>query len=226
MNFFPENPPFPYWTGPYSPARGNKSGFRVKSGKLGTWVNSDVGRSFCTIQESAGVSQLSNLVPSHWQGGRILLTPAGYVVKPLPNEGEIGLRVVIGRFEGEFWLVCNGQQIDLSSSLSLSAGSPWPGPSTIGLECVIKSDGSLVTQWNHPSEYGQEIMSETISGPNKELLAGLKKARPNDNGARVRVTIGGHVISNKRERDGWAAFYVGRVCWAQFQNWGKWVQRR
>jgi hypothetical protein len=224
MKFYPSKSPFPYWTGPYSPARG-KSGFRVKNGKLGAWVSSEEGRSFCIALETDGISNLAEFVTSNWQGGRLLFLPNGIIVKPLQNEKDAGMRVIVGRYEGGLKLISESGEIDLSVS-SYSSGSEWPGPSTIGLECTIKTDGSLVTSWQQPSEYGSEKYSEKITSANPGLIAGFKKARPYDNGGRVRVTVCGHVITNKETNDGWKSFYVGQAHTDEFSKWDKWIQTR
>lgn len=224
MKFVPEKAPFPYWLGPYSPARGN-TGFRIKNGELGAWINTDEGRSFCVAQNTDGVSNLTKLVKQHWQGGRLLFLPTGIIVKPLQNEDEAGLRVVVGRYEGGFKIKTETGVIDLSTQ-EYSPGSVWTGPSSVGLECTIKPDGSLQTSWQQPSDYGQEQYREKITGPDPSLMAGFKKARPHDSGGRVRVTVCGHAITNRETREGWKAFYVGKIKPSQFGKWDKWIQRR
>ncbi len=212
MKFIPEKTPFPCWVGPYSPARGNNSGFRIRNGQLGAWIDSDAGGTFCVAHDTDGVLTLTKLVQNHWHGGRLLFLPDGTIVKPLQNEDETGLRVV-GRYEGGFKIQTGDSVIDLSSR-SHSPGTEWPGLSAIGLECTIKSDGTLYTGWKR------------LSDSNLALIAGFKKARPDDSGGRVRVTVCGHVVTNKKTRDGWKAFYVGKVEPSQFEKWDKWIQRR
>ena len=224
MKFFPSESPFPYWTGPYSPARGN-SGFRVKNGQLGTWVNTDEGRSFCVALRTEGVIKLTELVRANWQGGRLLFLPSGLIVKPLQQENEAGMRVVVGYFEGGLKLETDRGAFDFSST-DFTPGEVWRGPGSVGLECTLKSDGSLVTSWQRPTGYGAEKYSERISLANSDLISGFRKARPHDSGGRVRITVCGHVITNRETKDGWKAFYVGRVDVDKFSNWQRWIQSR
>jgi hypothetical protein len=225
--FTPEPVPFPYWDGPYTPARGSYSGFRIRGGILGAWVSSDDSQSFCEVQRSDGVKRLTDLISRHWSGGRLLFLPSGLIVKPLQNEDERGARVVVGRYEGKFSVLVGNNWFDfLAPSLGIAAGSVWDGPGTIGLECSMKGDGSLSTSWEVPSEFGAEGHQNVLSGPNKTLLDGFKAARPNDQGGRVRVTVGGHVLTKREMRHGWKTFYVGRVAVDTLQNWDNWKRRR
>ena len=227
MKFTPETSPFPYWVGPYTPARGSYSGFRIRGGMLGAWVSSDDGQIFCEVQQSDGVKRLTDLVTKHWLGGRLLFLPSGLVVKPLQNDDERGVRVVVGRYEGSFLVRVGNNWLDfLAPSLGIAAGSIWDGPGTIGLECSLKADGSLSTSWEAPSEFGSERHQQVISGPNNALLTGFRTARPSDEGGRVRVTVGGHVMTKKELRNGWKTFYVGRVALHNPRNWESWKRRR
>jgi len=225
MIFQPEAFPFPRWIGPYSPARGNNSGFRIRRGQLGANVVTESGQEFWTAQQTQGVLDLVQLIKAHWQGGRIVLLPNGFVVKPLPNDTE---RVLIGRVSDS--LILNGdgcQVLDFSNLRYLTPGSCWPGPGTIGLESTIRSDGSLTSRWYRPTEYGQEETQEVIAGPNASLLEDFQEARPGENSCRVRITIGGHVITNRSERDGsLQPHYIGRVAPSIFRNWERWIEGR
>jgi len=226
MIFTPETLPFPCWVGPYTPARGSYYGFRIRGGMLGAWVSSDDGHSFCEVQQSDGVKRLTDLVARHWSGGRLLFLPSGLVVKPLQNDDERGARVVVGRYEGSFPVRVGNNWLDfLAPSLGIAAGSVWDGPGTIGLECSIKADGSLLTSWDAPSEFGAERHQHVISGPNNALLTGFRAARPSDEGGRVRVTVGGHVMTKKEMRHGWKTFYVGRIATDNLRNWDNWKRR-
>jgi hypothetical protein len=132
MKFTPETSPFPYWVGPYTPARGSYSGFRIRGGMLGAWVSSEDGQSFCEVQQSDGVRRLTELVARHWSGGRLLFLPSGFVVKPLQNDDERGVRVVVGRYEGNFLVRVGNNWLDfLAPSLGMEAGSIWDGISTL-----------------------------------------------------------------------------------------------
>lgn len=226
MIFTPETLPFPWWVGPYTPARGSYSGFRIRGGMLGAWVSSDDGQSFSEVQQSDGIKRLTDLVARHWSGGRLLFLPSGLVVKPLQNDDERGARVVIGRCEGSFPVRVGNNWLDFCApSLGIAAGSAWYGPGTIGLECSIKADGSLLTSWDSPSDFGAERHQHVISGPNNALLTGFRAARPSDEGGRVRVTVGGHVMTKKEMRHGWKTFYVGRIATDNLRNWDNWKRR-
>lgn len=224
MIFQPETLPFPRWYGPYSPARGRNSGFRIRGGVLGATAVSDEGLEFWTARQTQGVRDLVRLVQTHWQGGRVVLLPNGFVVKPLPNDTE---RVLIGRANDALALTTNSCSVfDFSNLRYLTPGSLWPGPGTIGLECTIRVDGSLSSQWFRSTEYGQEQTQELLAGPNPALAEGFKQARLGLNAGRVRITVGGHVITN-REGDGdWRPYYAGRVVESVYDNWERWIERR
>ncbi len=228
MKFTAKPYPFPNWFGPYSPARGSQSGFRVRYGKLGTWFTSDEGQSFEAVQNTAGTRQLTNLVKKYYGNGRVLFLPCGYVVKPLQKQDERGLRVLVGQYEGGFVISVGKINIDFSRTDNLfSPGSAWPGPGNIGLECKIQSDGSLVTKWYQPSDFGHNEYEKEIVGENRSLISAFHKARPEDGVGRVRITINGHVITNKQVGyKCWKPFYLGRIDTSQFSGWGRWMEKK
>ena len=226
MIFEPETTPFPAWLGPYSPARGNRSGFRVKYGVLGAWVTTDYGQTFCAAERTAGTARLAELVRARWSGGRIEFLPGGIVVKPLQDESERGRRVVLGRYTGSFRLHTGARPIDFSATAGFVPGTEWQGPGSVGLECRIRPDGSLVSRWTHPSRFGEERHEALVFGPNPALFAAFRRVRRYDTGGRVRITLGGHVITSRETGYGWAPFYVGRVDPAQFRNSSTWLERR
>lgn len=226
MTFSPEGWPFPHWKGPYSPSRGKWSGFRVRNERLGAWSSANGRLSFCPIHETAGVNDLTKLVIRHFKGGgRVLMLPSGHVIKPLQEYEERGKRVFIGRFKGAFKLNVGDERIDLETTGPFAPGDPWPGSGTIGLECTIGGDGSLTTRWQQPSEYGSDLYREKITGPDQRLASGFRKARPHDEVGRVRVTVGGHTITNRKVGEIWKTFYVGRVDPARLENWNRWIER-
>jgi len=225
VRFFREREPFPYWLGPYSPSRGKYFGFRIKNGQLGAWIKKDCERSFCFVKKTQGVSDLATLVQNNWYGGRILFLPGGLIVKPLQNEDESGRRVVVGRYAGGFEILTENGIVDLALG-RYTSGSEWPGLGTIGLECVIDSTGALSTKWQRPSDYGQERYEERITSPNPTLIAGFKKARPYETSGRVRVTVCGHVTTNRKVQDDWKTFYIGKIELSSFAKWDHWIQRR
>src|SRR5688572_111880 len=105
LAFRPESAAFPRWMGPFSPARGSYSGFRVRDGRLGTWVADDDERAFWPVVVGPGARMLVQLVWEQWGGGRVLLLPNGFVVKPLQRDDHVGKRVLIGRVSGPIVLV-------------------------------------------------------------------------------------------------------------------------
>ena len=227
FTFEPESKPFPRWMGPFSPARGKRSGFRFHQGRLGTWVADRSSMVFWPIADGRGTRDVANLVRGEWGGGRVLFLPNGFVVKPLQADDEVGKRAFIGRFQGTFVLErCGQPKFDLGSPGTVSLGDPWPGPTTTGLECALQSDGSLVCSWYHPTQQGRDGVSRTLRGPDRSLAAGLRAARPGDAGGRVRLTANGHVITNRQERDGtWTSRYVGFVDSSTWTNWDNWIER-
>ncbi len=226
MNFAPYTTPFPSWLGPYTPARGTTSGFRVKNGKLGAWVYSDEGGQFWSANQTSGTERLEKLVKQHWRGGRIMFLPCGYVVKPLQDEDERGMRVVIGEYKGEFLLSYGREKIDFSQGSEFVPGSEWSGPKSIGLECTFRIDGSISTNWYQPSDFGREEYTERIAEADKEFISIFRRVRPYDSIGRVRLTIGGHVITNKETPGGWKSFYVGRLDTSQFRDWERYLRRK
>lgn len=208
----------PRWWGPYSPARGTRSGFRFHRGKLGAWVQSGDGTAFWEVESSEGAERLTEMVLRRWGGGRVLFLPFGLVVKPLPggwngNEDDVGKRVLLGVYDGPLRLRSPwGDRFDASNPEGLKPGDPWTGPSTIGLECVLERGGALRCHWSHPTRWGSETVSELLRGPDAKLYRRFRTARPGDVAGRVRVCAGGVVLTNRQTRFGdWEAVYLGRV---------------
>lgn len=215
--------PFPRWWGPFSPARGNTRGFRFHDGRLGTWVEDEDSRSFWSVKRSAGVAKLEKLVLDSFRGGRVLLLPNGSVVKPLQTDAERGRRAYLGEFSGDVVLERgDGGLFSLESPGRLKPGDRWPGPSTTGLECTIKADGSLECSWYHPTEHGRDTETKRMAPPSTVLAQGFRAARPGVSAGRVRVTAKGHVITNRQVRGQWQCFWVGRVAidkWPWLDEW-------
>ena len=88
FEFTPYSQPFPEWHGPYSPARGDDWGFRVRGGLLMTVVATEDGQEEWVVRQAEGAELLQQIVRSHWGGGRVLLLPNGLVVKPNPDESD------------------------------------------------------------------------------------------------------------------------------------------
>lgn len=224
FSFEVERKPFPRWLGPFSPARGTYSGFRFHQRRLGTWVESEQMREFWPLLESPGARSLARTVLDDWGGGRVLLLPNGFVIKPLQGDYEVGRRVLIGRFRGAVVLERpEGGVFDLSNPGQIAPGAPWPGPKTTGLECAIQPDGSLACNWYHPTKTGRDEVRALLHPPDRLLASGFRKCRPSDTGGRVRVTANGHAITNRQERDGaWVSLYVGRIhpdSWPHRKEW-------
>lgn len=228
LAFQPLERPFPRWIGPFSPARGTRSGFRFHQGRLGTWVGDESGMRFWAVVDGHGARTIATLVRDEWGGGRVLFLPNGFVVKPLQTDDEVGRRVLIGRFQGAIVLERPGQsRFDLGQPGAVRPGNPWPGPTTTGLECAIHSDGSLVCSWYHPTQWGRDEASKQLRGPDRSLAAGFRAARPSAAGGRVLITGNGHIITNRQGRDGtWGSIYVGYVDPGSWAGWEHWIERR
>lgn len=224
--FEPQARPFPRWIGPFSPARGTRSGFRFHQGRLGIWVSGQSGMTFWPVVDSHGTRSLAALVRREWGGGRVLLLPNGFVVKPLQGDEEVGRRVLIGHLRGPVILERTNQpNFDLSRPGKLGPGDPWPGPTTSGLEFAIQPNGSLVCSWYHPTPRGRDEVSEQLHGPDPSLAAGFRRARPGNSGGRVRVTANGHVITNRQDQHGeWVCIYVGWIDPRSWAEWHAWIE--
>ena len=160
-------------------------------------------------------------------GGRVLFLPNGFVVKPLQDDSEKGNRVLIGCFHGAIMLERPGQSdFDLSKSYALRPGDLWPGPTTTGLECAMQADGSLQCSWYHPSRFGRDEVSQVLRGPDRSLAEGFRAARSDASGGRVRITAGGHIITNRQEsNDTWASIFVGLIDPRSFKDWKMWIEK-
>lgn len=223
--FTPAPTPFARWVGPYSPARGNKSGFRFYRGRLGVWVRADDVEAFWQVEPCSGAQGLEQLVKVVWGHGRVLLLPDGKVIKPAPA-GD-GARFLVGRLRGAIVLVRpDGTRFDLSATRNLDRGELWPGPSTTGIECRIDWKGRILCDWETPTDLGKLSQTMQITGPDPDLASGLRKARPGMTAARVRVQAGGAVITNGDSNDDysvvWTPRYVGHIdlrSWPRASQW-------
>jgi hypothetical protein len=166
-------------------------------------------------------------VSEEWGGGRVLLLPNGFVLKPLQTDYEVGKRALIGRFHGAIVLERPDKStFDLSKPGTIRPGDRWTGPTTTGLECAMQSDGSLACSWYHPTNMGRDVVTESLSEPDRSLVGGFRTARPGDGGGRVRVTANGHVITNRQEKNGtWVSIYVGWTDPRAWKNWDKWIEK-
>lgn len=220
--------PLPRWMGPFSSARGTNTGFRFHQDRLGTWVVSGSNMAFWPVVDCQGARDIAALVRRLWRGGRVLLLPNGFVVKPLQHDTDIGQRLLLGRFKGSIRLEREDRPaFDMSNPGALTPGDKWFGPATTGLECVIQSDGLLTCTWYHPTRLGRDEVSAPLSGPNRSLADGFRLARPGNAIGRVRVTANGHVITNRSDTNGdLIAVWVGKVDTGLFTGWDKWIERR
>jgi hypothetical protein len=226
MSFFftPAPRPFHLWLGPFVAARGRTTDFRVRGEEFGAVVRSQEGERFWPAIETRGLKMMTGLVKDNWRGGRVLLLPDGHVVKPLQEEEERGLRVLIGRYSGSFALRMPGEgQFDLSPSATHRVGRPWGGPASVGIECAIHDDGSLHCKWWQRHGGGLFEVNSQVCGPDPALAQGFRAARPGAEGGRVRVTVSGHVITNRETSPkNWTSLYVGRIDprnWTHDQSW-------
>lgn len=225
FTFRAASPPFRRWMGPFSPSRGDTYGFRVRNKTLGVWISSSFGMEFWTAVGS-GAADLARHVAQHFGGGRVLLLPLGLVVKPLRDE-EVGKRALVGWFEGALRLMSEfGETIDMCEVDGLRPGEVWPGPTTTGLECVVTDAGALHCSWYHPAPYGREETRCQLRDADERLLAGFRRCRPNDVAGRVRLTMHGHVITNRQTPEGsWECLYVGWVDPRTLATSNNWISK-
>jgi len=226
FTFDPFPRPFPRWMGPFSPARGTRSGFRFHEGRLGTWVGAAFGIGFWPVADGLGARTLAKLVREEWGGGRVLFLPNGFVVKPLQTDDEIGKRALIGRFHGPIVFERQSKStFDLSKPGAIRPGDLWTGPTTTGLECVMQADGSLSCSWYHPTRLGRDEVTQSLRGPDPSLATGFRAARSGDTGGRVRITANGHVITNRQENSTWLSVYIGWIDPGAWKHWEKWIEK-
>ncbi len=216
MNYEPFQEPLP-WYGPYSPARGTNSGFRIRNRRLGIYTNDD--SEPWLAKQTNGVRELEQQVIERYGGGRILFLPSGHVIKP--DSGGTGHRSVIGKYKGEFSIL--GREngiIDFSSEFE--PGSRWLGPNnSIGLECQLEVAGNgLQTEWYIPRNYGRDNNHEEIAIVNPNITHMFEECRPNIAQGRIQLLIGGHIITKTQEGySNWVTYYIGRIDLSQFNDW-------
>jgi len=215
--------PFPRWFGPYSAGHGRTSGFRIRGGLLRTIVRTPTGEQTWFAHQNDGVRRLQSLVVSRWGGGRVLLLPNGWVIKP--DQAGNGIRWAIGRFSGPLILQRpDGTWFNMAAPGALQPGMRWPGPDTTGLKCVLDITGTLRTKVTRPTTYCEEIVEITLVAGDAALARGLRAARPGDWSASVRVTENGHVITKRQDAGEWTSVYVGFVDPARWPHDEAWVE--
>lgn len=221
--FEPLTPPFKAWLGPFSPARGTSTGFRVHRGELGVWHREDDTSEFWTVVQSPGVRSLQQLVTSNFHGGRILLLPNGHVIKPLNDDWMArGHRVLIGHWSGAITIKSGHGSLDFLDPRH-EAGAQWPGPSSIGLECVMGADGSIHSDWWRQTDFGAERTSCQISAPNPTLASAFRKVRLVDSSGRVHVAPHGLVLTNVQRRGVWTPYLVGWIDPDEWPHRDEWI---
>jgi hypothetical protein len=221
-----EKKPFERWLGPYSPARGIQHGLRFHGGELGVWQGDATGKEFWSVQRNTSVDRLTRAVIQTWGGGRLLFLPNGYIIKPLPGDDERGKRVLVGTFTGPLVTSTkSGDEFDFSDPPNTRAGARWDGPSTIGLECVMESDGSIRCDWYHPTDFGRMGDSMMLVGPSAARARSFRAARPGEVSGRVHFTPNGHVTTNFQIRPKvWEARYVCFVDPNDLDDWAHWIE--
>lgn len=225
FEFIPQHGYYPRWRGPYSPARGTKTGFRFSYRLFGSWLSEDVGLEFWPVRRSRGVEQLERSVLKRWRGGRVLLLPNGFAIKPLRDE-DVGKRVLLGLWSGQVVLhMADGGLFNLAKPPVECPGDVWRGPDHLGLECRLHSaDGSLLCKWTHPTREGALTVEANLRGADRKLAAGFRACRPGEAAGRVRITANGHVITKRQQSDGaWVALYVGYVPQEDWGDWSHWI---
>jgi hypothetical protein len=220
-----EKKPFRRWLGPYSPARGMQHGLRFHKGELGVWHGDATGKAFWSVAQNPSVDRLSRTVIQTWGGGRLLFLPNGYIIKPLPGDDERGRRVLVGTFTGALVMTTDdGDELDLSDPPDPRAGARWEGPNTIGLECVMESDGSIRCDWYHPSDYGRTGDSIVLVGPSAARARSFRAARLGESSGRVHFTPNGHVTTNYQIRPKvWESRSVCFVNPDDLEDWSYWI---
>jgi hypothetical protein len=191
---------------------------------VGVWWSDQEYRSFWPLVESAGSRALMAYVTARYGGGRILLLPDGKVIKPLQDDDEVGIRVVIGKFDGPIRLWRHdGSILDLSRRGALGAGEPWPGPDGAGVEAKIDEDGSLTCRWYHPTRWGKDTVTAKVIRSNQALAVGYRKSRGRSTG-RVNVTPNGLVVACGDDGGDWLPRYVGRIEPTDWPRLNTWIQ--
>jgi len=217
--------PSPRWLGPYSPARGVQHGLRFHRAELGVWSGDVSGKTYWTVGRNASVDRLSRTVIQTWGGGRLLFLPSGFIVKPLPGDDERGKRVVVGLFSGSLSVTTEeGDEFDFADPPDQRPGARWDGPNTLGLECVMESDGSVRCDWYHTDDFGRISDSVILSGPSAARARNFRSARPGEASGRVHVTPNGHVTTNAKVRGNWEARYVCHIDTDEFEDWSHWAE--
>ena len=203
--------PFPRWWGPYSPRRG-RMGLSLRGGQITVRepAADGSGEVEWVLESNSSVERFIQAVSAEFGGGRLLFLASGQIIKPCNTEDDVCVRMLVGAFTGSLVFTGpDGETFDLSDPGCDSAGEDWTGPSTIGLECVLKEDGRLNCEWKHPEGLGSNAC---VYGPNPALANAFRKARPGDVSGRVHLMPHGHVVTKWQAGYGrWKCSYVATL---------------
>ena len=220
MKFIPVKFPIPYWTGPYSPAAGVKTGTKVKFGYAGAWCDTKVGLKFRTFEKSEGADLLSKLVINEFNGGgRIVILPNGYVLKPENDDDAVGYQRLIGKIEGDIIFPLIKENFKLGPAIEFELGSKWEGPLGGAVKCTVGDDGAIHTSWSVPCETGAKEYHKQLTEPNIALTGQINeiKRKYGDFG-RIYYWYGGHLTTAKHER------YIGKVNCNSLDSKTEWFE--
>lgn len=162
------------------------------------------------FESNSSVERFIRAVSAEYGGGRLLFLATGQVIKPCNAEDETCMRVLAGTFKGSLLFAGpDGEMFDLSEPGCDTAGEDWTGPSTIGLECVLKEDGRLTCEWKHPEGL---YSNACVYGPSPALANAFRKARPGAVSGRVHLMPHGHVVTKWQAGYGrWKCSYVATL---------------
>ena len=208
---------FPYWKGPYSPARGVDTGIKVKDGEIGAWCYSSNNLEFFSFEQSPGSKELKKCVSKNFGGGgRIVILPNGFVIKPLAD--ETGYRKLIGKIEGEIEISLDSGIFSFGPNVTLKSGSIWKGPYGGGLECKVLEDGSIMSSSKEPHELGKIEAEFQLTGANPTFFNQVEqiKKKLGDFG-RLHFWYGGHLTAPEHQ------VYIGCVKTNVFDTEKVWI---
>jgi len=220
MNFRPYQPPFHQWMGPYTPATGFTSGFRVLQNSLGCHEVDDSSQFFCTAEESPGVRYLIDHVRTHFGGGRVLFLPNGLVIKPCNRGYDVGRRVVIGEYSGDLRIFTSEGFRNFSDEQIQNPGTRWYGPQTIGLAIILEPRGCGYIKWNLSNRYYDEEHREPFDWIGSQVVESYQRVKGRT--GRVRISVNGHAFTKVEEGTRWQTYYLG-IADSEFVNWQQWA---
>jgi len=207
---------FKRWKGPWKARRGKTSGSTVVGGRFRAYLQDpDVAEYWVAVQ-TPGIQKIQRTVVNYWTGGKVLISPGGWAIKPLASDPST--RYVLGKVEVPLkYKTSTGETFDMGNH-GVKPGAPWPGPYA-GTECVLHSDGSLMSEVNEDDvNYDVDVYP-----PSPELARAFNVARPTTSAGRVLVTEGGLVLTKREDAWGdWRSCYVGTLDlnrWVMEDSW-------